>query len=205
VTAAEQITAGKDKLEQKVVDFEKIEESGLASGKWDVVFITLGTTKKDAGSAEQFEKIDREYVLRSAKEAKSSEISQRLVYLSSGGASSSSPFLYARSKGLTEEGLAKLGYSDTIIFRPGMLQGTAREHPRLAETVFGKVTSVLSHFSDSIEIQISALAKSMYFAGKLGSDGLPDSVGATKEDDAGGFGFTSINNAGAIALSKTEA
>jgi oxidoreductase len=40
VTAAEQITAGKDKLEQKVVDFEKIEESGLASGKWDVVFIT---------------------------------------------------------------------------------------------------------------------------------------------------------------------
>ena len=40
VTAAEQITAGKDKLEQKVVDFEKIEEYGLASGKWDVVFIT---------------------------------------------------------------------------------------------------------------------------------------------------------------------
>jgi len=45
----------------------------------------------------------------------------------------------------------------------------------------------------------------MYLAGKLGSDGLPDSVGATKEDDAGGFGFTSINNAGAIALSKLEA
>ena len=40
VTAAEQITAGKDKLEQKVVDFEKIEEYGLGSGKWDVVFIT---------------------------------------------------------------------------------------------------------------------------------------------------------------------
>lgn len=30
----------KDKLEQKVIDFEKIEEAGLAEGKWDVIFIT---------------------------------------------------------------------------------------------------------------------------------------------------------------------
>lgn len=40
VTPLEKITAGKEKLEQKTVDFEKIEEAGLASGNWDVVFIT---------------------------------------------------------------------------------------------------------------------------------------------------------------------
>lgn len=40
VTPSEEITTGKDKLEQKVIDFEKIEESGLKDGKWDVVFIT---------------------------------------------------------------------------------------------------------------------------------------------------------------------
>jgi len=40
VTPADQITTGKDKLEQKVIDFEKITESGLKEGKWDVVYIT---------------------------------------------------------------------------------------------------------------------------------------------------------------------
>lgn len=33
------IAAGKNKLEQKSIDFEKLEESGLKNGKWDVVFI----------------------------------------------------------------------------------------------------------------------------------------------------------------------
>ena len=39
VAAAEQITAGKDKLEQKVLDFEKIEDCGLGSGKRGAMFI----------------------------------------------------------------------------------------------------------------------------------------------------------------------
>jgi oxidoreductase len=85
VTSPSDIKTGKDKLEQKVIDFEKIQEYGLKQGKWDVVFITyvlrrecvtavltccsfsnysLGTTKSNAGSAEAFEKIDRESVLQ---------------------------------------------------------------------------------------------------------------------------------------------
>lgn len=31
---------GKGKLEQKIIDFEKLGESGLKEGRWDVVFIT---------------------------------------------------------------------------------------------------------------------------------------------------------------------
>ena len=42
-----------------------------------------------------------------------------------------------RSKGLTEEGLAHLGYDDTIIFRPGFLAGANREETRTAETILG--------------------------------------------------------------------
>lgn len=79
VTPLEQITAGKEKLEQKAIDFDKVEEAGLSVGKWDVVFITyvfpehcsclvmllmqnlrLGTTRKAVGSDQAFEKIDRE-------------------------------------------------------------------------------------------------------------------------------------------------
>jgi oxidoreductase len=30
---------GREKLEQKVVDFERIDEAGLKEGQWDVVFV----------------------------------------------------------------------------------------------------------------------------------------------------------------------
>lgn len=84
VTSLESLSTGKDKLEQKTIDFEKLEESGLKEGTWDVVFVacvcpfryisansdldvvdSLGTTRSAAGSAEMFEKIDRECVLHS--------------------------------------------------------------------------------------------------------------------------------------------
>ena len=50
------------KLEQKTIDFEALDGAGLKAGRWDVVFVTLGTTRANAGSAAQFEKIDRECV-----------------------------------------------------------------------------------------------------------------------------------------------
>ena len=40
VTPGDQVGTGKEKLEQKVIDFEKLDEAGLQAGKWDVVFIT---------------------------------------------------------------------------------------------------------------------------------------------------------------------
>ncbi|KAG6877544.1 hypothetical protein C0993_006237 [Termitomyces sp. T159_Od127] len=75
-------TSGTDKLVQRTIDFENLKESGLKEHKWDVVFIALGTTKNAAGSAAAFEKIDREYVVNAAREAKSDAPDQRLVYVS---------------------------------------------------------------------------------------------------------------------------
>jgi len=203
VTPANEITSGKDKLEQKVIDFEKIHESGLNKEKWDVVFITLGTTKALAGSAEAFEKIDREYVISAAKEARIADSSQRLVYCSAGEANSKSSLLYPRSKGLTEEGLAAIGYTDTIIFRPGFLAGTQRGDHRLVESIFGKITGVLSHVSPSVEIKVSDLGRAMYQAGKLGSDALPPSVNATQVGQ-GDAKFTVIKNAGALKFAELK-
>jgi oxidoreductase len=63
VTPAEELSAhAKGKLEQKVIDFERLDEAGLRDGNWDVVFIALGTTLKLAGSEENFTKIDKECV-----------------------------------------------------------------------------------------------------------------------------------------------
>lgn len=66
---------GANKLTHATLDFEKLllgkgnaeyeaEANKLRQVDADAVLIALGTTRKNAGSAEAFEKIDREYVLK---------------------------------------------------------------------------------------------------------------------------------------------
>ena len=85
MTPTEELSAdAKGKLEQKVIDFERLDEAGLRDSNWDVVFITfvpffasqstfsqftngslhvrLGTSLKVAGSKANFSKIDKECV-----------------------------------------------------------------------------------------------------------------------------------------------
>jgi hypothetical protein len=40
VTDTASLSTGKDKLVQKTIDFEKLEEAGLKDEKWDIVYIT---------------------------------------------------------------------------------------------------------------------------------------------------------------------
>jgi len=202
ITPTSDITTGKEKLEQRIINFDKLDEAGLQDGRWDVVYLALGTTRKIAGSDAAFEKIDRDYVISAAKAAKVPDLQQRVVYLSSAGANHSSSFLYPRSKGQTEIGLAKLGYSDTIIFRPGFLAG-AQRGDRPAENIFGFITGVLSHVSSSVEIKIPLLAKAICRAGILGSGALPANAEASTVTNDG-VGFTVIPNSGAIALGSAQ-
>lgn len=105
-------------VKEHVVDFEKLlsddastaaEEAGkLRAVSADCVFISLGTTRAAAGSAEKFERIDREYVIAAAKAARREEQGQQggfeegktpgqtLLYVSSSGASSKLPLLYPK-------------------------------------------------------------------------------------------------------------
>ncbi|TFK48449.1 hypothetical protein OE88DRAFT_1634565, partial [Heliocybe sulcata] len=206
VTSLDSLTSGKEKLEQKTIDYEKIEEAGLREGKWDVVYITMGTTRALAGSAAAFEKIDREYVVNAARAAKTDDPThrQRVVYLSSGGANPTSPFLYTKSKGLTELALASLGYDDTIIFRPGVLQGAERGDSRPLEHVVGAVFSILSKVSSSLAAHVSVVAKAMRIAGELGSSAIPPEVKPTTEGEEGKK-LTAIGNAGTITLAEVAA
>lgn len=197
-------TGGSQKLVQKAIDFEKLGEAGLKDEKWDVVFIALGTTRKLAGSAEMFEKIDREYVVNAAREAKAETGDQRLVYLSAAGADASSMLLYSRSKGLTEQALASLGYSDTIVFRPGFLAEAQRPESQTIVSVLTPLLNVASCISNSVQIKTSELAKSIVRAGTLGSLALPKSANAKTEGKEGAT-FTVIDNAGSLNLAKPAA
>ncbi|KAI5123473.1 hypothetical protein M0805_008843 [Coniferiporia weirii] len=206
VTPLGDLPGAQGKLEQRTVDFERISEAGLREGRWDVVVITMGTTKAAAGSAEAFEKIDREYVVNSARAAKSEDPSheQRLVYCSANLANANSSLLYPRSKGLTENELAGLGYTDTIVFRPSYLANAERSGSRLAESLAAPVMNLASHFFSSMQIDVATLAKSMTRAGHLGSTRLPPAAGATTAHTPSGAAFTVIGNAGAERLAKAE-
>lgn len=96
------------KVHEHLIDYEKLSSGdadqiqALKNVDADVVFIALGTTRKDAGSAEAFEKIDREYVLKAAEAAATARGSegqqqqQRVVYCSAQAANPTSRFLYTR-------------------------------------------------------------------------------------------------------------
>ncbi|KIO25807.1 hypothetical protein M407DRAFT_15192 [Tulasnella calospora MUT 4182] len=190
VTPAESLqdVTGKEKLTQKTIDFEKLEESGLKDEKVDAIVIVLGTTKAKAGSAQAFEKIDREYIINAAKAAKTGDPKQRIVYLSSMGANANSSFLYARCKGLTEQGLAAL-YSDCIFFRPGLLKEAGRGERRLTEAIYGKCKE---------------LAKAIALAAAQGSANLAPEALATKEDPQkeGLSPYWVVTNKGCFGLSR---
>jgi len=203
VTPEAKITAGKEKLEQRVIDFENLSDAELRAGKWDTVFITLGTSRKSAGGAAAFEKIDREYVINVARAAKSEDPThvQRLVYVSSQGADPSSYLLYFRSKGLTELALASMGYSETIVLRPGLLTEVNRENTTLKDTIARSVHGVFSSvfsFSHSAA-SVSLVAKAAAIAGSVGVSGLPASIETLKlgRPEAP---FVTISNFGILSL-----
>ncbi|KAK7694428.1 hypothetical protein QCA50_001614 [Cerrena zonata] len=199
VTTPETITTGKYKLEQKAIDFEKLGESGLKDGKWDVVFITLGTRRANVSSAAEFEKIDREYVVNAAREAKTDDpsVDQRLIYVSSAGANKNSWFLYPKSKGLTEDELSKLGYKETLIFRPGALTEGKRGDHRLAESILINTLNLRTSWTNDYTIECPILGRALKNAGALSLLALEK----FSAKDAG-FPFTLFNNPPLRALAE---
>ncbi|DBB02020.1 TPA: hypothetical protein ACH3X1_000602 [Trebouxia sp. C0004] len=106
------------------------------------VFCTLGTTRKDAGNAEQFKKVDLHYVQLAAQAAKQAGVQHFSLCTVKGAnanmwASSLSPFhalLYIKTKGQAEEAVKAQGFACVSIFRPGTLDRgqQARWNERLA-------------------------------------------------------------------------
>jgi oxidoreductase len=89
----------------------------------DFAAMCMATTKKDAGSAENFRKCDLLYVEAFGKclALQSKSTLKHFVQISSSGASSSSWFLYLQTKGEADESIAKLGFPRLTILRPGLL------------------------------------------------------------------------------------
>ncbi|CAO3587360.1 unnamed protein product [Absidia cylindrospora] len=175
---------------QTTLDFDNLEASRESFRNVDDVYCCLGTTRKTAGSAENFRKIDQEYVVNSAKiVAEENPIKTNttdsttgpkspvhFLYCSSTGANKDSWFLYPQSKGQTEERISQAGFDKVSIFRPGALEVVeARPEFRPAESMIGLFTKLNRACNLHMAISVSNVGRAMHLAATSPSS-LPANV-----------------------------
>lgn len=102
----------------------------------DVFISCFGTTRKAAGSAAEFRRIDKDINVNMAHVAKEMNVPFYSI-MSSSGANANSWFLYLQVKGEIDEEAKSLDFERTSIWRPGML-GRGNEL-RFVEKIFSKV------------------------------------------------------------------
>lgn len=128
------------KLEEHVVDFDQPQTwSEALTG--DVLFSTLGTTLRQAGSQEAQYKVDYTYQYRAAQAAATNGV-PTFVLVSSAGADADSFVFYNRIKGELERDVKKLRFRRIRILQPGILAG-GRAQVRLGEKVGLVLASVV--------------------------------------------------------------
>jgi uncharacterized protein YbjT (DUF2867 family) len=115
------------KLEQRVIDFDRLGSAGVDFPAATDVFCCLGTTMKRAGSEAAFRQVDFTYVVALASQTLAMGARQFLL-VSSLGASPASGIFYSRVKGETEAAVSALPFEGRQIFRPSILTGERSEH-----------------------------------------------------------------------------
>lgn len=118
------------RLETRVVEFDAI-EAALQGQTAKVAICCLGTTIAQAGSRQNFRRVDYDYVLGFARAARVAGVDHFLV-VSSVGASPNALTFYSRVKGEMESALAEVGFAALTIARPSLLLGD-RDKSRLGE------------------------------------------------------------------------
>ncbi|HPT15132.1 MAG TPA: oxidoreductase [Bacteroidales bacterium] len=113
------------KIQQFIVDFERLNPSELPQ-RADDVYCALGTTIKKAGSQAAFYKVDHDYVVNMAGYATSIG-AVRFLVVSAMGANARSRIFYNRVKGEMEFAISRLLIKEKHIFRPSLILGKRSE------------------------------------------------------------------------------
>lgn len=144
-------------VEQRVIDFDNIDNHGEAFQGADIGFCCLGTTRGKAGK-EGFIKVDRDYVLNSAQKALSAGC-RDFHLVSSQGANASSMFLYTQIKGQVDEALQAMDFQRVSIYRPGLLM-CDRAEQRWGEKIARGISSMVDK-SHRFSIPTTVLAQAI--------------------------------------------
>jgi uncharacterized protein YbjT (DUF2867 family) len=122
-----------ERLHNPLIDFDAL-PSEAPWWEADAVLCALGTTRRLAGSEEQFRRVDHDYVLQTAALTRHCG-APVFVFNSSLGADANSRSLYLRTKGETEMDLEALGFSALTHVRPSLLDGEKRTDFRPGESI----------------------------------------------------------------------
>jgi uncharacterized protein YbjT (DUF2867 family) len=131
------------KIEEYLIDFNNL-KAIEPFVKGDVMFCTMGTTIKKAGSKEAFRLVDVVYPEQFTEMALHNQVKQFLI-ISSLGADLHSNNFYLKTKGEIETFLQNSAFKSVSILRPSLLLGDRKEF-RLGEKIASYVLPVLSLF-----------------------------------------------------------
>jgi uncharacterized protein YbjT (DUF2867 family) len=123
------------------VNFDNLQLPAETFSDIQDLYICLGTTIKEAGSKEAFQKVDIQYCVDIAEEAQKNGVKNISIITSLGSDSKSSNF-YLKTKGLVEEQISALDFDSISIYRPGLLIGS-REEVRTGELLGQNIYPVL--------------------------------------------------------------
>lgn len=196
------------KLTQQIVDFDSLQERDF--GYAEDVFCCLGTTRKKAGSREEFEKVDVEYPLRVAQISKKLGANHFIV-ISAMGANEKSVAYYNRVKGKIEKELIEVEMPRLSIVRPSLLVGK-RDEFRVGEKMGEGALKVLNPmFIGPLKkyrsIEAAKVAEAMiwialyspradvtvYESGQLAELNLPPAEKVLEDVDSRGFNWSKLD------------
>ena len=161
-----------EKVVEQIIDFE-IPSSYQELVHGDVLFSSLGTTIKKAGSQDAQYKIDFQYQYELAKAASKNGV-KNYVLISSSGANAKSSIFYSRIKGELEDAVKQLNFEKIVILQPSVLDGDRKEFRfgERAGIVAGKLLSWIPGIRKYRPIHSTIVAKAIINALELSSEGI---------------------------------
>jgi uncharacterized protein YbjT (DUF2867 family) len=175
VFVRKRISLEHDKLEQRIIDFDKLEASVEEGLQGSYVYCVLGSTIKKAGSQEAFRKVDYEYPLSLGRLSAKAGAAQYSI-VTAMGANIRSKIFYNQVKGQTETALKELNLSALHIFRPSLLLGD-REESRTGEKIASAIAKMLPFIwvgplAAYKPIHVQTVAQAMISVSRLNEKGV---------------------------------
>ena len=127
-----EIVINEPKIEIIKTDFSDL-ENHKEDVKGDDCFFCIGTTKQNSPDKNEYQKVELDIPKKIAQIARTNSVNS-FIFISSIYANSKSSGDYVKFKGLVEEELKKLNFSNLGILRPSFLMGDRKEN-RVGEKI----------------------------------------------------------------------
>ena len=127
-----EIPVNEPKIEIIKTDFNDL-ENHKEDVKGDDCFLCIGTTKQNSPDKNEYQKVELDIPKKIAQIARTNSVNS-FIFISSIYANPNSSGNYVKFKGLVEEELKKLNFSNLGILRPSFLMGNRKEN-RVGEKI----------------------------------------------------------------------